>query len=67
MADAKNGYHQVQLDKESSKLNTFITEFGRFRYLRSPQSLRSSGDHLVMLTPADLTKSWLTFHTNTKS
>ena len=40
----KNGYHQVQLDKESSKLTTFITEFGRFRYSRSPQGLQSSGD-----------------------
>ena len=44
VADAKNGYHQVRLDEESSKLTTFLTEFGRYRYLRSPQGLRSSGD-----------------------
>ena len=29
---------------KSSKLTTFITEFGRYRYLRSPQGLCSSGD-----------------------
>ena len=35
--DAYNGYHQVPLDEESSKLITFITEFGRFQYLRAPR------------------------------
>ena len=35
--DAFNGYHQIPLDKESVKLTTFITEFGRFQYLRAPQ------------------------------
>ena len=44
IADAVNGYHQVKLDADSSKLTTFITEFGRFRYLRTPQGLCSSGD-----------------------
>ena len=42
--DAYNGYHQVPLDEESSKLTTFITEFGRFQYLRAPQGHLASGD-----------------------
>ena len=44
VADAYQGYHQVALDKSSAKLTTFITEYGRYRYLRSPQGLLSSGD-----------------------
>ena len=42
--DAKDGYHQIKLDDESSKLTTFITTEGRFRYLRAPQGLKTSGD-----------------------
>ena len=42
--DAYNGYHQVPLDKESVKLKTFITEYGRHQYLRVPQGHTSSGD-----------------------
>ena len=42
--DAYNGYHQVPLDKESSKLTTFITEKGLYQYLRAPQGHVSSGD-----------------------
>ena len=34
--DAKNGFYQVSLDKESSKLTTFWTPLGRYRYLRMP-------------------------------
>jgi len=34
--DAKDSYHQVQLDEESSFLTTFWTPFGRYRYLRMP-------------------------------
>ena len=44
VVDAKDGYLQVPLDEESSKLTTFITEQGRYRFLRSPQGLKSSGD-----------------------
>ena len=44
VADAYNGYHQIALVSESSKLTTFITEFGRFQYLRTPQGLFSAGD-----------------------
>ena len=42
--DAHNGYHQVALDKESIKLTTFITEYGRYQYLSAPQGHIASGD-----------------------
>ena len=42
--DAVDGYHSVELDEESSKLTTFITPWGRFRYLRFPQGHCSAGD-----------------------
>ena len=45
--DAYNGYHQVPLDEDSQKLTTFITENGRYQYLRAPQGLSSSGDAYV--------------------
>ena len=45
--DAHNGYHQVLLDKDSVKLTTFITEFGRYQYLRAPQGHIASGDGYV--------------------
>ena len=34
--DAAKGFWQSRLDKESSKLLTFNTCFGRYRYLRLP-------------------------------
>lgn len=34
--DAKDGFYQVSLDEESSKLTTFWTPLGRYRYLRMP-------------------------------
>lgn len=42
--DAVDGYHSVELDSESSKLTTFITPWGRYRYLRFPQGHHSAGD-----------------------
>ena len=45
--DAFNGYHQVELDKDSVKLTSFITEFGRYQYLRAPQGHIASGDGYV--------------------
>ena len=42
--DAVDGYHSVELDEESSRLTTFITPWGRFRYLRFPQGHCSAGD-----------------------
>ena len=35
-ADIKDGFLQIQLDQESSKLTTFQTPWGRYRYLRMP-------------------------------
>lgn len=35
-ADLKDGFLQIQLDNESSKLTTFQTPWGRYRYLRMP-------------------------------
>ena len=43
-ADAHNGFHQSELDEESSKLTTFITQWGRYRYRRTPMGLCSSTD-----------------------
>jgi len=37
--DLKDGFHQVPLDQESSKLCTFSTPFGTYRYLRAPFGL----------------------------
>lgn len=34
--DAKDGFYQVSLDEDSSKLTTFWTPLGRYRYLRMP-------------------------------
>ena len=40
--DAKDEFHQVKLDNESSLLTTFWTPFGRYRYLRMPQGISSA-------------------------
>ena len=42
--DAVDGYHSVKLDEESQPLTTFITEWGRYTYLRMPQGFVASGD-----------------------
>ena len=34
--DAKDGFYQISLDEASSKLTTFWSPFGRYRYLRMP-------------------------------
>jgi len=41
---ALKGYHQIELDEESRALTTFMTPFGRFRYIRLPFGLSSAGD-----------------------
>ena len=43
--DALKGYHQCPLDEESQKLTTFITPFGRFKYLRAPFGISSIAEH----------------------
>ena len=42
--DAKNGYWQVPLEKKSQLLTTFITPYGRYKFLRAPMGLNSSQD-----------------------
>ena len=42
--DARSGYWQVTLDKESSRLCTFSTPWGKFRWNRLPFGLTCSGD-----------------------
>lgn len=39
VADVKNGFWHVRLDKESSDLTTFATPFGRYKWLRLPFGL----------------------------
>ena len=34
--NAEKAFYQIQLDEESSRLLTFNTPFGRYRYLRMP-------------------------------
>ncbi|XP_043188392.1 uncharacterized protein K02A2.6-like [Amphibalanus amphitrite] len=42
--DAKSGYWQLPLQESSQHLTTFITPWGRFRFLRAPMGLVSTGD-----------------------
>jgi len=42
--DAVDGYHAIPLDDESQHFTTFITEWGRYGYLRMPQGFKASGD-----------------------
>ena len=42
--DAVDGYHSVILDEASQPHTTFITEWGRFMYLRMLQGYLASGD-----------------------
>ena len=42
--DAKNGYWQIKLTKESAKLCTFLTPFGRYHYNRLPFGINSAGE-----------------------
>ena len=42
--DAWNGYHSLPLSESAQDATTFITEFGRYRYLRAPQGFHASGD-----------------------
>ena len=42
--DAWNGYHSMKLHPDASAATTFITEWGRYRYLRAPQGSHVAGD-----------------------
>lgn len=42
--DTWNGYHSIALDAQDRHLTTFITPWGRYRYLVGPQGYIASGD-----------------------
>ena len=42
--DASNAFWQVKLDEESSKLLTFNTPFGRYKYLCMPYGIHSASE-----------------------
>ena len=42
--DAAKGYWQIELSDKASRLTTFLTPYGRYRYTRAPMGLSSSGD-----------------------
>ena len=42
--DAKQGYWQIALSQKCQELNTFLTPWGRYIFLRSPIGLSSTGD-----------------------
>lgn len=42
--DALCGYWQIPLAEEDQQLTTFITPYGRFRYLRGPMGFAATGD-----------------------
>ena len=44
VTDAWNGFHSVPIRESDKNLTTFITPFGRWRYIRAPQGFVSSGD-----------------------
>lgn len=46
--DALCGYWQIPLAEEDQALTTFITPYGRYRYLRSPMGFSASGDAYCM-------------------
>ena len=43
--DAMKGYHQCPIDQASQGLTTFITPFGRFKFLRALYGLSSISEH----------------------
>ncbi|KAL8625371.1 hypothetical protein ACOMHN_044514 [Nucella lapillus] len=43
--DANSGFYQIPLDEESSKLTTFITPFGRFKFQRLPYGISSAPEY----------------------
>ena len=44
MTDAWNGYHSIEIHKSDTHITSFITPWGRYRYLRCPQGYVASGD-----------------------
>lgn len=46
--DITKSFYQVKLDEKSQLLTTFITPFGRYKFLRLPFGISSSTEHFVM-------------------
>ena len=44
VTDARHGFHSVPLREEDRHYTTFITQWGRYRYLVAPQGSNVSGD-----------------------
>ena len=51
--DATSGNWQMKLDEESSKLRTFNTPFGRYRFLRLPFGIKSAPEVLEDIDGAE--------------
>ena len=51
--DASSGYWQIKVDEESSKLLTFSTPFGRYRFKRLPFGIHSASE-IFQQTIADI-------------
>ena len=47
LLDANSGYWQIQLDESNSKLCTFNTPWGKFRYTRLPFGIKTAGDIFI--------------------
>ena len=45
--DLKDSYFLIKLDEKSSKMCTFLTDQGNFRFLRAPQGVSTSGAELL--------------------
>ena len=48
VADAHSGFHQSELDEASSKLTTFVTPWGKYRYPRTPIILGSAHQQILI-------------------
>ena len=44
VVDAGNGYWHVEMDENSSKLTTFITPYGRYKWKRLPFGIASASE-----------------------
>ena len=53
--DANSGFHQVPLSKDSAKLTTFITPFGRYMFRRLPYGISSAPEHFQKRMDKELT------------
>ncbi len=40
--DVTAGFHQLEMDEDSSELTTFVCPFGKYRYLRMPFGLKNA-------------------------